>query len=49
MTIVQFESGVAMTNRQAERLLDRIWKKDFGDIAFGMAPRKLSAPNPFEE
>jgi hypothetical protein len=49
MTIVQFESGAAMTNGQASRLLDRIWKKEFGDIGFGMAPRKLSDPNPFDD
>jgi hypothetical protein len=49
MTIVLFESGVAMTNGQAGRLLDRIWKKEFGDIAFGTAPRKLSDPNPYED
>jgi hypothetical protein len=49
MTIVQLESGTAMTHGQAARLLDRIWKKEFGDIAFGIAPRKLSDPNPFEE
>jgi hypothetical protein len=44
-----FESGAAMTNGQAGRLLDRIWKKEFGDIAFGTAPRKLSDPNPYED
>jgi hypothetical protein len=48
-TIVLFESGAAMTNGQAGRLLDRIWKKEFGDIAFGTAPRKLSEPNPYED
>jgi hypothetical protein len=46
MTIVQFESGAATTNGQASRLLDRILKMEFGDIDFGMAPRKLSAPDP---
>jgi hypothetical protein len=48
-TIVLFESGAAMSNGQADRLLDRIWKKEFGDIAFGTAPRKLSDPNPYED
>lgn len=43
--IVHFESGASMTNGQSEALLKRIWRKDFGDIAFGMAPRKLSAAN----
>jgi hypothetical protein len=49
MTIVQFESGATMTHGQASRLLERIWKKEFGDIAFGMAPRKLSKPDPFRD
>jgi hypothetical protein len=43
--IVQFQSGASMTNGQSEKLLKRIWQKEFGDIAFGMAPRKLSAAN----
>lgn len=46
-TIVELESGATMTNRQAAKLLDRVWKKEFGDIAFGMAPRKLSDPTPY--
>lgn len=49
MSLVQFESGAAMTNGQASKLLDRIWKKEFGDIEFGTAPRKLSDPNPFDD
>ena len=49
MTIVEFESGARMTNGQAGKLLDRIWKKEFGDIGFGMAPRRLSAPDPFAD
>ena len=49
MTIVQFESGATMTNGQATKLLDRIWSKEFGDVAFGTAPRKLSDPNPFDD
>jgi len=24
------------------KLMDRIWKKEFGDLEFGTAPRKLS-------
>jgi len=48
-TFVQLESGATMTHGQARRLLDRIWKKEFGDIAFGSAPRKLSDPNPFDD
>lgn len=47
--IVQFESGANMTNGQATNLLDRIWKKEFGDIALGTAPRKISDPNPFDD
>jgi len=49
LAIVQFESGPAMTGGQATALLDRIWKKEFGDIAFGMAPRKLSDPGDIDE
>ncbi|RYG55639.1 MAG: hypothetical protein EON56_05340 [Alphaproteobacteria bacterium] len=45
LTLLQFESGLGMTNAQSERLLNRIWKKEFGDIAFGQAPQKLSAPD----
>jgi hypothetical protein len=48
MVIVQFESGATMTNGQAESLLNRIWKDEFGDISFGMAPRKLSSRDPDE-
>ena len=47
--IIQIESGATMTNDQASKLLDRIWKKEFGDVAFGFAPRKLSDPNPFDD
>ena len=47
MAIVRIESGAAITNGQASKLLDRIWKMEFGDIAFGTAPRKLSDPNLF--
>lgn len=49
MTIVQFESGATMTNGQAIKLLDRIWSKEFSDVGFGTAPRKLSDPNPFDD
>ena len=49
VTVITFESGAAMTNGQANNLLDRIWKMEFGDIAFGNAPRKLSEPNPFDD
>ena len=48
-TIVLFESGPTMTNGQATKLLDRIWKNEFGDIAFGTAPRKLSDRDPFDD
>jgi hypothetical protein len=47
--IVQFESGAAMTNGQADRLLQRIWKNEFGDILFGFAPRKLSSRDPLDD
>ena len=47
IAIVRLESGAAMTHGQASKLIDRIWKMEFGDIAFGTAPRKLSDPNPF--
>lgn len=47
VVIVQFESGANMTNGQATKLLDRIWKKEFGDIALGTAPRKISEPDPY--
>jgi hypothetical protein len=47
--IIQFESGAKMTHGQAARLLDRIWKKEFGDIAFGPAPTKLSDSESFDE
>lgn len=45
-SIVEFESGPNTTEGRAERFLHRIWKKEFGDIAFGYTPRKLSDPNP---
>ena len=47
--VVQFESGKAMTHGEADRLIHRIWNKDFGDIAFGAAPGKLSEPISFGE
>lgn len=47
--IAQFESGPTMTNGQASKLLDRVWKNEFGDIGFGFAPRKLSDRSPNEE
>jgi hypothetical protein len=49
MVIVQFESGATMTNGQAERLLNRIWKNEFGDISFGLAPRKLSSRDQIDD
>lgn len=49
VAILQFESGATMTNGQADRLLDRIWKKEFGDLLFGTAPRRLSDPAPFDD
>lgn len=42
--ILQFESGPKMTSGEASRLLDRIWKKEFGDLEFGAAPRRISEP-----
>lgn len=48
-TVVLFESNKTMTHGHASELLDRIWKYEFGDIAVGMAPRKLSDPNPLDE
>ena len=42
--ILQFESGPKMTNGEASKLLDHIWKKEFGDLEFGAAPRRLSEP-----
>jgi hypothetical protein len=47
--IIQIESGANMTNGQVGKLLDRIWKKEFGNISFGFAPRKLSGPNPYDD
>jgi hypothetical protein len=40
--IVQLESGANMTNGEAMKLLDRVRKREFGDLEFGLAPRKLS-------
>lgn len=48
-TILQFESGPKMTNGEAEKLLDRIWSKEFGDLEFGTAPRKLSEPASYDD
>jgi hypothetical protein len=47
--IVLFESGAATTHGEASKLLDRIWKLEFGDIAFGLAPRKLSDSDSFDD
>jgi hypothetical protein len=47
--ILQFETGATMTNGQAESLLNRIWKNEFGDISLGMAPRKLSSRDQVDE
>jgi hypothetical protein len=49
MVIVEFESGVTMTNGQAESLLNRIWKNEFGDISLGIAPRRLSSRDQIDE
>lgn len=49
MTFVELESGATMTHGQAGELLDRIWKNEFGNIAVGMAPRKLSDPVTFDD
>jgi hypothetical protein len=43
--MLQFESGPTMTEGQSENLLRRIWKREFGDVEFGIAPRRLSSPN----
>lgn len=40
--ILQFESGLRMTNGEATKLLDRIFNQEFGDLEFGFALRKLS-------
>ena len=45
---LQLESGPTMTHAQAG-LVERIWKKEFGDLEFGYAPRKLSEPDPFDD
>jgi hypothetical protein len=37
-----FETKAGVTSGQSTILLDRIWKKEFGDVFFGIAPRKLS-------
>jgi hypothetical protein len=47
--IVQLESGAKMTNGEAMKLLERVWKKEFGDLEFGTAPRRLSdTGDPYE-
>ena len=46
---VQLESGATMTFGQSEHLLNRIWRREFGDIFFGMSPRKLSDPNQLDD
>lgn len=48
-TILQFESGPKMTNGEANKLLDRIWKKEFGDLEFGAAPRRISEPPGYDD
>jgi hypothetical protein len=42
IAILQFESRPRMTVGEADRLLQRVWKMEFGDIAFGPAPPLLS-------
>jgi hypothetical protein len=37
-----FETKTGVTAGQSTILLDRIWKQEFGDVSFGIAPRKLS-------
>jgi hypothetical protein len=37
-----FETKAGVTAGQSTVLLDQIWKKEFGDVSFGIAPRKLS-------
>lgn len=49
IAMLEFGSGQGMRQGEAMRLVDRIWEKEFGDIAFGTAPRKLSEPNTFDE
>lgn len=49
IAMLQFESRPGMKQGEATRLVDRIWEEEFGDIAFGTAPRKLSEPDTFEE
>jgi hypothetical protein len=33
----------------ADWLVERIWKQEFGVLDFGYAPQKLSAPKPFDD
>jgi len=47
--ILQFQSGAKMTNGEAMKLMDRIWKKEFGDLEFGTAPRKLSDRGDYDD
>jgi hypothetical protein len=47
--ILQFETGATMTNGEAMKLLDRIWKKEFGDLEFGSAPRKLTDRGEYDD
>lgn len=37
-----FETKTGVTAGQSTILLDQIWKQDFGNLSFGIAPRKLS-------
>lgn len=47
--MVDFQTGPNMTHGQADGLVERIWKHEFGDLEFGYAPRRLSAPEPYDD
>lgn len=36
------ETKTGVTGGQSLMLLDRIWKQEFGDVSFGISPRKVS-------
>ena len=41
--VLSFKTREGETAGGAQKLMDRIWAKEFGDLSFGMAPRRLSA------
>ena len=48
ISFVEFHSRSGETSGGADKLMQRIWRKEFGDLALGDMPRRLSEPYDFD-